>query len=231
MPTNPVEDVQTPTLTQLLQLVKDGSVARLNAASWGQVESYDEELQEATVQVVPRRVWVDATGTRQTERRAQLLDVPVLLPGSGDRGATFDVMPGDFVLLLFLDQAADGWFRTGGADADPGDPRRHSLSDAVAIPGLRPRTARVPTPPANLVLRDPALVQVGSASAAHSVLTDLDAGKLAGLMTDAGVLTALEAYVASIVTGFPARTAWIAAVNTYLSGVAPFGSAKVRADL
>lgn len=175
MATNPAQDLLSPTLTQLLETVRDAAVARVNAISWGQVESYDPELQEATIQLVPRRVWVDSTGMRQTERRAQLLDVPVLLPGSDDSGTTFDVKPGTFVLVLFLDQAADAWFRTGGSDSDPGDSRRHSLSDAVAIPGMRPRSGRLAAPPGNAVVQDPSKVQLGSKDASKGVLTAADA--------------------------------------------------------
>lgn len=240
MATDPAQDILTPTLTQLLQRVRSGAVVHVNAVSWGQVESYNAALQEATVQIVPRRVWVDTTGSRQTQRRAQLLDVPVFLPGSGASGVTFTINPGDFVLLLFLDQAADTWFRTGGNDADPGDPRRHSLSDAIAIPGMRPRPNRLSPPPANLVLQDPSKVQLGSASASEDAVL----GSTYRASEDI-LFTAISTFVAALSTfaGFctgpttpqltaltTAATALEAAVTTFKSSAASYLSAKVKLE-
>lgn len=239
MTANPAQDVLSPSLTELLQLVKDGAAAKINAVSWGQVESYDADLQEATVQVVPRRVWIDNTNTRQTERKAQLLDVPVILPGSGASGMTFPINTGDFVLLLFLDQAADGWFRTGGNDADPGDPRRHSLSDAVAIAGLSPRTSRLSTPPDNVVVQDPSKVQLGSSSAAEAVVLgdtyrtaeDSYFGALEAMMTVIVAFPVLAAYFA--IPDSPQQTAlaaWLAAVTAFHTASASYLSLKVKSE-
>lgn len=47
------------------------------------------------------------------------------------------VAVGDTGLLIFSDRSLDVWLATGGI-VDPGDDRRHALSDAVFVPGLRP---------------------------------------------------------------------------------------------
>lgn len=234
MATNPTQGLLTPTFTQLLERVIAAGASQLFVATWGVVESYDSELQEAQVQLVPRNVYVDATGTRQTERRAQLLDVPVFLPQSGGRGVTFGVSPGDFVLVLFLDQAAEGWFRVGGSDVDPGDDRRHSMSDAVAVVGLSPRPSRLDAPPQNTVVQDPSKVQLGSKSASHAVLTDADASYWnAALAAAIASLTPPDGPDSSNPLA-PAALLALATLQTALSAPGVFwgrGSDKVKADL
>lgn len=66
-----------------------------------------------------------------------ITNVPIVWPGAGGFRLTFPLAPGDTVLLVFSDRALDGWLERGG-EVDPEDPRQHALSDAVAIPGLRP---------------------------------------------------------------------------------------------
>src|SRR5690606_33082216 len=56
--------------------------------------------------------------------------------GSGGFRVTFPVDAGDEVLLIFSESALDAWLTYGG-EVDPVDDRRFSLSDAIAIPGLR----------------------------------------------------------------------------------------------
>lgn len=240
MATNPAEDLLSPNLTQVLESLKDAVAARVNAIGWGQIESYDAELQEATVQTIPRRVWIDNTGARQTQRRAPLLDVPVLLPRSGPSGVSFPINPGDFVLLLFLDQAADAWFRTGGSDSDPSSPRRHSMTDAVAIAGLSPRSGRLENGPSNTVVADPSKVQLGSASAsedavlgstyrtAEDTLFTAISTFVAALSTFAGFCLGPTAPQLTTLTG--AATALETAVTTFKSSAAGYLSTKVKLE-
>lgn len=63
-------------------------------------------------------------------------NVPVVWPGAGGYRLTFPIAAGDIVLLVFSDRSLDLWLEKGG-EVDPEDPRRHALSDAIAIPGLR----------------------------------------------------------------------------------------------
>lgn len=70
-----------------------------------------------------------------------LEDVPVLFPGSNLFRVSFALSPGDHVLLCFCDRSIDDWASMlDRPDAlvplpgESGDPRYHSMSDAVAIP-------------------------------------------------------------------------------------------------
>ncbi len=68
-------------------------------------------------------------------------DVPVLIPSAGGFSLTFPIAPGDECLLVFSDTAIDTWLQNGCEGDQPVSPshplRRHSLSDAIAIFGLR----------------------------------------------------------------------------------------------
>jgi hypothetical protein len=65
-----------------------------------------------------------------------ITNVPIVWPGAGGFRLTFPIAVGDTVLLVFSDRSLDLWLEKGG-EVDPKDPRRHTLSDAIAIPGLR----------------------------------------------------------------------------------------------
>lgn len=66
-----------------------------------------------------------------------ILDVPVLLPGAGGWSLTFPISPGDECLLVFNDLEIDSWFLNGDVNHSTISSRRHDLSDAVAIFGLK----------------------------------------------------------------------------------------------
>jgi hypothetical protein len=53
------------------------------------------------------------------------------------------VSPGDPCLLIFSDRSLDSWLDRGG-EVDPIDLRRHHLSDAVAILGVRAKPQALP---------------------------------------------------------------------------------------
>ena len=64
-------------------------------------------------------------------------DVPVLVPSAGGWSLTFPIKAGDECLLVFSDTALDAWLQNGDIANEPISCRRHDLSDAVAIFGLR----------------------------------------------------------------------------------------------
>ncbi len=65
-----------------------------------------------------------------------LLDVPVHFPGGAGTVLTHGIAEGDEILSVFASRALDTWHQNGGT-AVPVSDRIHSLSDAVAIPGVR----------------------------------------------------------------------------------------------
>ncbi|MBB2918339.1 Gp138 family membrane-puncturing spike protein [Cupriavidus alkaliphilus] len=70
----------------------------------------------------------------------QIVQVPVCWPCGDVSGAkaliTVPLKPGDPVKLSFCERALEGWL--SGSDAAPDDPRQFDLSDAFAMPLMRP---------------------------------------------------------------------------------------------
>ena len=66
-----------------------------------------------------------------------LYDVPVVIPTAGGWSLTLPIQVGDECMAVFSDAALDSWLQAGGTDNAPISQRRHSLSDAMAVFGLR----------------------------------------------------------------------------------------------
>ncbi len=137
-----------PELADLLLRAFRNKLGEVNVAVPGIVDRYDPAEQRADVRPTIRRVYSD--GERLDP--PVIVDVPVLWPRSGGASLTFPVRRGDPVLLVVCDRSIERWLTQGGELRSPGDPRRHSLDDAVAVPGLVPFSELDPAPPADDVL-------------------------------------------------------------------------------
>ncbi|MEM0173066.1 MAG: Gp138 family membrane-puncturing spike protein [Sulfolobaceae archaeon] len=62
-----------------------------------------------------------------------LKNVPLIFPNN----IIFPISVGQYVLLIFCERSLDLWKSVGG-QVTPKDPRQYDLSDAIAIPGLKP---------------------------------------------------------------------------------------------
>lgn len=127
----------TPTLGAVLLAATEARLDDLWVALPARVETYDAATQRCSAQPVVRQAFQDESGDRQTQRLPVVTDVPVAWPGGGGFRLTFPLTPGDYVLLLCTSCSLDRWLVGGGADVDPQDDRRSTLSDAVAIPAVR----------------------------------------------------------------------------------------------
>lgn len=144
------------------------AVAGLHVSTVGRIESYDAAKQRAEVQPMIRRGVVLEDGTRTTELHPIITDVPVVFPGSGGYSITWPIAKGDTVLLVFADQSLDRWLPRGDI-VDPADDRSHTLTDAIAIPGIRPFSAPVSGAPSAaggaMVIQAPGEIQAGGSDA------------------------------------------------------------------
>jgi hypothetical protein len=104
----------------------------------GFVDRIPPDLQLATVELALRETYEDAEGARRVQAIPTIPEVPVLWPGGGGYGLACPLAAGDTVLVVFVDRNVDAWM-SSGALSTPADDRRHALTDAVAIPILRPR--------------------------------------------------------------------------------------------
>lgn len=124
-----------PALEDVLALAMRAASLGLHVAIPARVESYDAA--KGCVDVKPLVKQREANGI--VSSLPVIRRVPVQFPGGAGFRVIFPLAAGDVVELVFNDQAIDAWKQKGG-EQDPGSIRLHDLSDAVAIPTIRPLT-------------------------------------------------------------------------------------------
>lgn len=138
-------------LEQVLLEALDSRFRDVHTCMPGRVESYDATKQTAAIQPMVKRVDVDTDGDQSVSVYPVLANVPVAWPRFGGFFLHGPLVAGDFVLLTFCESPIDA-FRARGTLTHPGDLRRHSLTGAVAIPGLYPRDRALDTAGGDLVI-------------------------------------------------------------------------------
>lgn len=90
-----------------------------------------------------------------------IYNAPVVFPtgDGGNAGVTFPIKSGDGCLIVFSDEALSGYLSGGGTNTDP---RKHSLNDAIVIPGLYPggATSEVQYPDETCMTCDGSIVRL-----------------------------------------------------------------------
>lgn len=124
------------TLNDAIRAAMESRLADLHVSLPGRVESYNMSKQIASVKPLVKKKLLDGSVLSMEV----LSNVPVIMPRTAAGSLTFPIARGDYVLLLFAERAIDNWMSLGGEQL-PGDPRKHDLSDAIAIPGLFPSNA------------------------------------------------------------------------------------------
>jgi hypothetical protein len=215
---------ETPGLGELLAeavAFARGSIATAIPAT---VVAYDPARQAVTVKpTVSGRYQDPETGALVPFPLPTISNVPVAFPSSAGFAITWPLAPGDTVYLVVADSSLDEWKAGGAPENVPQDVRRFDLTDAIALPGLRPFSRPIPATgwsPEALVLQG-VDIRLGS-----SVAVDFVA--LAGLVA---------AELAKLVTTFNAHTHVSAAPGSPTAAPVPLAespgnvaSAKVRSE-
>lgn len=124
------------TLQDLLARFRASIVADLHTALPGKIVRYDSSTQKADVQLLIKERYTDESGATQVRDLPVVPAVPVQFPGAGGYRITFPIAADDTGLVVFSESSLDKWLVSGGT-VDPSDDRRHDLTDAVFLPGLR----------------------------------------------------------------------------------------------
>ena len=165
----------TPDLGELLAEVSAFTLGRIETAIPASVVSYDPTLQTVTVKpTVSGRYQDPDTGSLIPFPLPTIAGVPVAFPSSSGFAITWPLAPGDTVYLVCADRSMDEWKTLGTPETVPQDTRRFDLTDAVAIPGLRPFTRPIPATgwsPAAMVLEG-VDVRLGSSAAVSPVVLE-----------------------------------------------------------
>ncbi len=100
----------------------------INTSQPGIVVSFDPSTNKANIQPALNKAFLSGEMAQPI-----LSNVPIMFP----QNITFPINIGDYVLLIFSQRSLDLWLSVGGR-VTPNDPRKFDLSDAIAIPGLKP---------------------------------------------------------------------------------------------
>lgn len=86
---------------------------------------------------------VRINGIQQSVDLGLISDVPIQFITGGTWSLTVPIQAGDECLLIFADGCIDAWFQSGGQQSRI-DGRRHALSDAFALFGVRSQPRALP---------------------------------------------------------------------------------------
>lgn len=121
--------------TEIIRRLIEFRIADVHTAMPGTIIAFDAVRNMVTVQPDLSRVFVDLRGVETITPAPVLKEVPVKFLRGGGFRITWDLSPGDEVLLVFCERSIDTWSQIGGS-VDPTPRRKHDWSDAIAIPGM-----------------------------------------------------------------------------------------------
>lgn len=214
----------TPKLPEVIRQAFASLMEGVHVSTIGRVVSYDTSKCTADVQPLIRRARIDERGQRIVELMPIVPDVQVAFMGGGSGSLTFDLSAGDLVVLVFADESLDRFVVGSGSDVDPGDDRRHDITDAVAFPCVSLfKSAHAST--AGAVVLKGNDVRLGSANANGS------GNRVATKSSLDDIPTALTAAAAAIIATNPSGAAALTAFKDALSALGfPNCASKVRAE-
>ena len=106
---------------------------KLNTALVAQVTAYDGKNKITAQPVVTRRF-----KGQNPNPLPPIEDIPVIFPGAGGYWLSFPIEVDSFVLLVCSQRSIEAWKNSDGSVGDASTPRKFSISDGVAIPGILP---------------------------------------------------------------------------------------------
>lgn len=124
--------VDTPRLPEILAGAIDAKLYETHTAFPGQVVKYDPTTKLADIQPCLKKKYA-ATGTLVAP--PVITNVPVGHLQTSGAIISMPVKVGDYVEVIIQERSIDTWKSSGGV-VSPEDPRKHHLSDAVAIPAI-----------------------------------------------------------------------------------------------
>lgn len=128
--------MSTPSLNEVMSTAIETRLLDLHTAMPGQIVSYNTANQSCVVQPCIKKKYEDGT----VVNIPQITNVPVVFPRAGKAFISLPLKAGDYVLIIFSERAMDLFSNLGGVQ-DPKDPRKHHITDAIAIPGVYPFNA------------------------------------------------------------------------------------------
>lgn len=136
-----------PTLTSVINKHFDKRLGALAKGLPGNVVSYDEDSETATIRLGVFRLVPSLTNPDldEVEQVPDLFNVPIAWPRARGYSLVGTLEPGDPVAVHGLDRDISGWRRSNKA-SEPDDARTHTWAAAFAVPGLQADVERFPVP-------------------------------------------------------------------------------------
>jgi len=133
------DDGTTPTFAELIEAGVLAVVDDRHVSMTATILSYDTTTQLVDAQPTTR-IYQSVEGVEVPLALPAFTQCPVAFPTGGGYTFQFPLTPGDEVLVVCCSHDIDAWLTSGLRDTVPTSRRRGSLSDAVVIPGVRPKT-------------------------------------------------------------------------------------------
>lgn len=230
-----------PTLKDLFDAFKRDVFLNLNCHAIATIQSFNASNQTVSASINYTRTYYEKNSDPTKNEGsfykavdvdyALLVDCPVIILSGGESLLTFPIKKGDQCLMFFNDRSIDQWFENG-QKASLKSNRLHSLSDGIAIIGLRPLNKSI----ANY---DESRAVLRSGGAALAVRDDTDKvlitnnypensvtlrtllqtliTQVQSLVTATAAITVTGVTSGGGVSGVPANAATITAISTQLS--------------
>lgn len=132
-----------PTLKDLLDLHEKTVKLNTNCHAIGTIQSFDPAKQTVTVIINYKKTSFKQLPDGKYEAALTdypiLADVPAIVISGGQCSLQMPIVKGDICLILFNDRDMDNWMQSGQI-GPVASPRLHSISDGIALVGLRPFT-------------------------------------------------------------------------------------------
>lgn len=143
----------TPGWADLIRNAIEQRLLDLHTGLPAKIQSYDAATQSCEAQPLLRRAFRDENENISVVDTPVLTRIPVQFPAGGGWVIRWPLVSGDIVYLSFAERSLDRWKSApAGTNVDPIESRKHHLSDAIAIPGIRPRGAAGPNSGNDLII-------------------------------------------------------------------------------
>lgn len=213
-----------PDLRDALDQAVREAMLQINCHAIGTIQSFDPAKQtvQATLNYPKSVLRSDGAGGYKPVLIDYpiLLDVPVVILSGGPAALTFPIQKGDQCLILFNDRDIDNWFQSG-QKVPLASSRLHSLSDAIALVGLRPSSnplANYDATHAGFRWGD-ALLQLSESKIKLANATESLNTILQDLLSAIQLITVAGVTPGGGVSGVPVNAAAFAAIATRLGGL------------
>ena len=242
-----VKQPQDPELSDILSLHMRSTMMATNCHAIATVQSFDSSKQTITATINYKRTKINQKQNGEIVRELYdyplLVDVPVIFLCGGAFSLKMPIVKGDTCLIFFNDRSIDEWFSSGQISGISST-RLHSLSDGIALVGIKSMSSLLTGFTANMVIfgdgthdlklgsgesslnvggsRVKVKAKINIQNNAQNLYTLLDnlCTQLQNLTTALSTLTVLGVTPGPSPSGVPANAAAITAIGSQIGTIA-----------